>query len=165
MSGRGVKIRPAEDADLAAVSALLVETWHDTYDTLLGPARVVEITSAWHTVEALRKQRDLPATSFLVAEEGGAIVGHAVANGQDPPTLLLARLYVRPGSQRHGIGRRLLEAAAERHPDCKTMLLEVAAENAKAMAFYAREGFRPVGEKVVEGLDHLVMKKAIAPGL
>ena len=41
-----VLIRPAAPADLPAVRALLVETWHDTYDALLGAERVTEELSA-----------------------------------------------------------------------------------------------------------------------
>ena len=73
----GVLIRPATPDDLPAVRALLVETWHDTYDALLGAERVTEITNSWHSIENLGRQLDVPDTSFLVAEEDGAIVGHA----------------------------------------------------------------------------------------
>ncbi len=164
MTDSDVTIRLAQAADMPAVSRMLVETWHDTYTELLGRERVAEITGAWHSAEALERQRDQPATTFLVAEEDGAIVGHAFANAQKPPVLLLARLYVHPDRQRRGIGRRLLEAAAAHHPDRRIMRLEVATGNGKAMSFYDREGFRPVAEKVMEGLDHLVMEKVLAPG-
>jgi hypothetical protein len=39
-----------------------VETWHDTYDPLLGRERVTEITNRWHAVEALARTSPLIGT-------------------------------------------------------------------------------------------------------
>ena len=95
----GLAIRAAEPRDLEAVRALLVETWHDTYDPLLGVDKVTEITNSWHSIDALRPQLALPDCSFLVAEEGGRIVGHAFANGRRlPPLYPLASLRACPPS-------------------------------------------------------------------
>jgi ribosomal protein S18 acetylase RimI-like enzyme len=73
--------------------------------------------------------------------------------------LTISRLYVAPGRQRQGIGKRLLDAAIARHPNCDTIRLVVEAENAKGIAFYEREGFSTVGEAVVEGIRHLRMEQ------
>ncbi len=154
-------IRPAEERDLTDVRALLVETWHDTYDALIGPERVTEITNSWHAIDKLKQQLALPDCSFLVAEDGGAIVGHVFANAQRPPVLSVSRLYVAPARQRQGIGKRLLDAAIARHPGCDTIRLTVEAENAKGIAFYEREGFSTVGEAVVEGIRHFRMEKQV----
>ena len=152
-------IRPADEADIPGVHALLVETWHDTYDALIGAKRVTEITNSWHSPDKLKLQLAMPDTSFLVAEDGGAIVGHAFANAQRPPVLTLARLYVAPARQRRGIGKRLLDAATARHPACDQVRLVVEAENAKGIGFYEREGFSPVGETVVDGIKHRRMER------
>jgi ribosomal protein S18 acetylase RimI-like enzyme len=152
-------VRPAEESDIADVRALLVETWHDTYDALIGPEKVTEITDSWHSTDNLMRQLALPENSFLVAENQGTIVGHAFANAQRPPVLTISRLYVAPDRQRQGIGKQLLDAAIARHPDCDTIRLVVEAENAKGIAFYEREGFHAVGEAVVEGIRHLRMER------
>jgi ribosomal protein S18 acetylase RimI-like enzyme len=159
-----LKIRTAAASDLPAVRALLVETWHDTYDALIGPSRVTEITDAWHSLDNLARQLSVPDSSFLVAEAGGAIAGHAFANAQQLPVLFVTRLYVLPAHQRSGIGRRLLEATIACHPLATVVRLEAKAGNEKALAFYRREGFRAVGEKVVEGIPHLLMEKRIGSG-
>jgi hypothetical protein len=75
MNASAMTIRLAEPGDLAAIRDLLVETWHDTYDALIGPAKVTEITDRWHSLENLARQLALPETSFLVAEQAGDIVG------------------------------------------------------------------------------------------
>ena len=55
-----ILLRPAAADDLPAVRALLVETWHDTYDALLGAQRVTEITTDWHSIKNLRRQLGQP---------------------------------------------------------------------------------------------------------
>lgn len=159
-----MQIRPAGREDLGAVRDLLVETWHDTYDRLIGAKKVAEITDSWHSIEALGRQLDIPGLCFLVAEENGTAVGHVLADPRRPPTLLISRLYVRPSAQRRGIGRRLIAEAVARHPEASELFLEVEAENAKGIGFYRREGFEVVGERVEAGINHLQMRKPLTPG-
>jgi ribosomal protein S18 acetylase RimI-like enzyme len=164
LAGPQITIREAEPPDLAAVRALLVETWHDTYDALIGTEKVTEITDSWHSIENLKRQLAMPATAFFVAEQAGAIVGHAFANGQRPPSLMLSRLYVLPLSQRRGIGTLLLAAAIERYPACNVVRLEVEAGNAKGLAFYRGQGFHDVGERMEEGIGHIRMERHVDQG-
>ena len=89
-----VLIRPATAADLKQVREILVvvETWHDTYDALIGHERVTEITGLWHSPELLAKQLRAPGVSFLVAAHESELVGHAYANSPQPAILMLLRL-------------------------------------------------------------------------
>jgi hypothetical protein len=50
-----IHIRSAREDDLADVRDLLVETWHDTYNALLGAEKVTRITDEWHSVESLSR--------------------------------------------------------------------------------------------------------------
>jgi len=161
MADGEITIREAEAADLPAVQALLRETWHDTYDAIMGADWVSEVSGRWHSIENLLRQIGVPETSFLVAETGGAIAGHLLADARKPPRLVVSRLYVLPRHQRRGIGGRLIDAGAERHPGCDTLRLEVEAQNAKGVAFYRRAGFAEVGRNVIEGSEHLVMEKRL----
>lgn len=154
-------IRDAGEADIPAVRTLLVETWHDTYDALIGADRVKEITDSWHSIDNLRAQLSLPDALFLVADENGTIVGHILAHARRPPALTIARLYVRPSLQRRGIGSRLIGVAVARHPACEVVRLEVEADNAKGLAFYRGQGFQAIGERMEEGIRHLVMEKSL----
>ena len=47
-------VRTASERDLETIKALLVETWHATYDAIYGVERVNEITTEWHSVAALK---------------------------------------------------------------------------------------------------------------
>ena len=154
-------IRPAVPDDAGATRRVLVETWHDTYDPLLGPMRVTEITGQWHAVEVLAKQISALDALFLVAEHKGLLIGHAFARELEPGVLFLSRLYVLPTWQRQGVGARLLGAVGERHPGAVLMCLNVNAKNSKGVAFYRRHGFVAVSEREEEGLRSLRMEKAL----
>jgi ribosomal protein S18 acetylase RimI-like enzyme len=156
-----IRVRPAGRDDLEAVRGLLVVTWHDTYDPLLGGEKVEAITNAWHAVEVLAQQLDGTETSFLVAESADGIVGHAFADARRPPVLLLARLYVLPAQQRRGIGTQLLAAAIVRHPNLTLLRLNVETDNAKAVQFYRRQGFNVIGRTADEGIETLQMERVL----
>ena len=156
-------IHPATRADVSAVRRLLVETWHDSFDPLLGRERVTEITDRWHAEDLLARQLDSPDGSFLVAELGGQAVGHALAEAREPPLMVIGRLYVRPAFQRRGIGRQLLAALIRRHPQTSRIRLLVHADNAKGRSFYQRNGFVAVSEVLEEGLPALRMEKVLGP--
>ncbi|TIV74013.1 MAG: GNAT family N-acetyltransferase, partial [Mesorhizobium sp.] len=47
-------VRTASERDLVAVRALLVETWHATYDAIYGAERVTAITDDWHSIASLK---------------------------------------------------------------------------------------------------------------
>lgn len=159
MAEGDITIRHAVTGDLPAVRALLNETWHDTYDALLGAEWVTEVSGRWHAIENLQKQLGVPGTSFLVAVDQGRIVGHILVDARDPPSLVISRLYVLPAHQRGGVGARLLAAATAEHPEAELLRLDVEARNEKGVNFYRRAGFTEVGRTVIEGSEHLVMER------
>jgi len=141
MTEGDITIRRAEADDLQAVRALLAETWHDTYDAIMGADWVSEVSGRWHAVENLGRQLLAEGSSFLVAIDQGKVIGHILADAREAPLLVISRLYVHPAHQRGGVGGRLLDAALAEHPDCDTLRLEVEAQNEKGVAFYRRAGF------------------------
>ena len=154
-------IRRAVPRDAEETRRVLVETWHDTYDPLLGSEKVAEITGRWHAVEVLTQQIGLPNALFLVSGHPGRLTGHAFARMPQPGVLFLSRLYVLPVWQRQGLGTRMLEAVVEQHPGAAWMRLNVEAENKKGVAFYRRHGFTVAGERTEEELRSLQMEKAL----
>ena len=159
---RQIMIRPAMPDDIGEVRKLLVATWHDTYDSLLGVERVTETTNQWHALDVLATQAAHPNASFLVASQGGKMVGHTFAVEQDGDVLLLSRLYVLPTRQRQGIGGGLLRASVQRHPGTTRVQLAVEARNTNALAFYGRHGFVVTGEVDEEEPRPLRMEVAVA---
>jgi ribosomal protein S18 acetylase RimI-like enzyme len=162
--GEDVRIRSGEAADAASVNGLLVETWHDTYDSLLGFERVSTITASWHSEEALSRQIADPKLAFLVAADGTRIVGHALGSVAASGDIVLSRLYVEPERQSQGIGRRLIVALARRFSGASAMAAAVHAENAGALRFYRAAGFE-IGEAFEEeGIPHLRVRLQLAGG-
>lgn len=140
-----IEIRPATDDDLAAVSALLAETWHATYDGIYGRERVADITASWHAPEALAKGVAKPDHRFLVAVEGGRIAGTISIGKACGGGVTLDRLYVHPSAQGQGLGRKLLDAGLGAFPADAEVTLEVEPANASAILFYERNGFAVTG--------------------
>ena len=141
MTPADLVIRDAEAADLPAVRALLVETWHATYDGIYGWQRVAEITNAWHSLDALAAQLGRESGVSLVALIGEEVVGTASARSEPDHAALLTRLYVLPARQGEGIGRTLLQVALACFPDAPVARLEVESQNEPAITFYERMGF------------------------
>jgi ribosomal-protein-alanine N-acetyltransferase len=84
---------------------------------------------------------------YLVAMDEGEIAGYAGLAVIDPSEAWVQNIAVRRQSQRHGVGRQLLEALlaeAKRRAVTRT-LLEVAVDNAPAQRLYATYDFEPVG--------------------
>ena len=161
MRGSDATVRDTTAADLPEVRRLLVATWHDTYDALIGADKVAAVTDRWHAIAVLQRQLEDPALAFLVAAENGRIVGHASVHADRLPTLRLGRLYVLPAAQRRGIGGRLLATAIARYPTARAMQLTVEADNEKGVAFYRKHGFAILEQVREDGIPALRMEKAL----
>jgi [ribosomal protein S18]-alanine N-acetyltransferase len=117
----------------------------------------------WHVAEVLPIEDDLFGAErwspgmfwnelaqrhfYLVAMDEGEIAGYAGLAVIDPSEAWVQNIAVRRQSQRHGVGRQLLEALlaeAKRRAVTRT-LLEVAVDNAPAQRLYATYDFEPVG--------------------
>lgn len=146
-------IRPATNADLEAVQRLLAMTWHDTYDATMGQEKVDEISGRWHRVEALARDLAAAGSLFLIAEEEGAIAGHAYAAPSPGGGARLSRLYVLPTHQGRGLGALLLDAVVLALPEAHSLVLEVEETNVAARRFYGRHGFAVTGRTASCGRD------------
>jgi ribosomal protein S18 acetylase RimI-like enzyme len=141
-----VFVRTASERDLPAIRALLVETWHATYDAIYGAERVTAITDDWHSIGSLKARLARPNSEYLVADDGKAIGGmaYAAAAGEGK-TVMLFQLYVAPSRQGAGIGTMLLAEIEASFPDADSIRLEVEEANARAVGFYRAHGFAEAG--------------------
>jgi len=156
-----LQIRRGEAADVEAVSRLLTQTWHHTYDALMGAEAVTRMSEAWHRPAVLANQLSRTRSAFLVAEAGSQIIGHAYARLTSPATLFLARLYVHPAHQRAGVGTELLTHLLPLFPRARRIELSVVKQNLAAVEFYRRYEFEVISESVEDGAALLLMRRRV----
>ncbi len=138
-------VRTASKRDLAAISKLLGEVWHSTYDAIYGVEKVTKITSEWHKVNALEKQLAKPASEFLIADDGKEIAAMAFASQINDISVKLNQLYILPSFQGKGIGKMLLDEIEESFFEAREFMLEVEEKNATAIGFYEKQGYLKTG--------------------
>jgi len=149
-----VPIRPAAPDDAAALAALGAETFHETFEGTAPEDDLRRFLA--ETYSPARQAAELadPAVQLFVAEAAGRLVGYAMLRAGPPPAEVdgpapveLARLYVRRSTIGAGLGHRLLARALDeaRGRGFRTVWLGVWEHNHRALAFYARHGFRDVG--------------------
>lgn len=139
-------IRRGVAGDAEAVSALLLEVWHDTYDRLFGAEKVADISRQWHSAEVLGQQIAAPDHLFLVAAQSTGLCGHAYAFVGEDGEFQLSRIYVRPEAQGKGLGKALLDKVVAGFPNTSKITLEVHEKQFSAHRFYLANGFAIVGD-------------------
>lgn len=125
--------RPEETQALLAV---WVASWRATYADIAFEARCPWLLDHLAELEAQGAQ-----TLCLWEDAPLFLAGFVVI---DPKTGWLDQLCVHPERFGAGVAETLIAAARARAPGC--VRLDVNADNARALRFYQREGFRRMGE-------------------
>lgn len=148
-----VMIRPAETADVQALSALAVETFTAASGDSFSAADLAAHIER-HLSEAC-VARMIAADVVLLVETADRMIGFAqcgavkmALDGATDADRELSRLYVLADFQGQGIGTRLMEAALH-HPQLSTapnVYLDVWEHNHGAQSLYRRFGFTVIGK-------------------
>jgi len=159
-----IHIRPATDADSASLSALAATTFRETFEHENTPEDMARYLAETFTPDRLAAEIGDPAGAILLAEHCGTsgdargdaeLVGYAHLVGgpapaavQGPRPLELKRLYVARAWHGRRVAQALMDAIihAARDRGAGTLWLGVWERNPRAVAFYAKYGFRRVGE-------------------
>lgn len=149
-------LRAATTADAAALSALDVEVWRETYAGVLSAALLGGLDrNAFHDLaffEALLS-RCGATERVIVAESADRVVGYCWFGPCGDPGAAqrgeIERLYVAAGSRDCGLGRRLLDEALStlRARGVAPVRTTVFVANERARRFYERAGAREVGRQ------------------
>lgn len=142
-------IRPADDGDLGA----LVELEHEAFGQ-----------GAW-SAGTLREEIALADRIVLVDERDGVATGY-VDVGVVADVADLHRVVVAAAHRRHGVASSLVGSASTAAADrgATRMLLEVADDNAPALALYDAHGFEPIARRrgyYGPGRDALVLEASL----
>lgn len=143
-----VHLRAAKPQDWKEIAALLDETWHASYDHILGRLRVNWIVRSLARLEHWLGDPSLGATfPVVVAEVDRRIVGIANAGATHTAGIsTLWMLYILPSHQSMGIGKELMENTLSRLPGAARTQVQVLPDNHGAIRFYERNGFRPLNK-------------------
>ncbi|MCS6806016.1 MAG: N-acetyltransferase [Acidobacteriota bacterium] len=155
-------IRPYKPQDLLALHKI---------ETICFPKGIA------YTQAELRHYITTPRSLTLVAEDdNGQIVGFIVAQVEcwrkqapQPPQLWghIITIDILPSFRRHGLGQALLKEAEQwlMSQGCVLIELEVSIENAPAIAFYQKNGYRPcwlLSRYYPDGTDAYLMQKEVS---
>jgi ribosomal-protein-alanine N-acetyltransferase len=149
-----VTVRAATESDLEAIAA-------SEADNLGADAW------SWGLVEEGVAGR-LPTVHYLVAEEDGQVVGHAVIS-LVADIAELQRIAVALGHRRRGVAGALLEEVVGLavRSGADRLLLEVRADNDAALSFYAAHGFVEVDRRpryYRDGATAIVLRRSLGEG-
>jgi phosphinothricin acetyltransferase len=166
-----MKIRPARDADIAAITTIYahhVLNGTGTFETT--PPNEEEMRQRWADVVS----KDLP---YIVLEDDSAVLGFAYCNWFKPrPAYRFSAedsIYLAPAASGRGLGRILLSeliAQAERSGVRKLIAVIGDSENTGSIGVHHACGFQDVGVLGASGwkfgrwLDVVLMERSIGLG-
>lgn len=160
-----VQLRPATQEDALCLSVLATQVFLDTYATTgIRPAIAKEVLHTF-SVSAFASLLDQHGTFIHVVERDGHLLGFSQINIGTRQELLTARhpaeldrLYVQEAFTRMGLGSQLLQIAETTAAQHGTdfMWLTSWVHNARALQFYARQGYADIGSTsfLMDGETH-----------
>ena len=133
-----MKIRRAQQSDLAPIAALHAESWRDAYSDVLPEQYLtdqlaVDLQRHWRSVEIR------PDDVVLVAEDDGIIGFIAIWCRFEP---FIDNIHVKPSERSRRIGSALMKSAVSRliRAGHRTAYLWVVESNQRAIHFYQKLG-------------------------
>ena len=168
-----VRIRRGVAADASALAAFAARTFHETFAADNRPEDMAaHLTSAFGVAQQTRELGD-PDVATLLAFRTATLVAFAQVRRKPPPPCVtqprpieLQRFYVDRPAHGTGVAQTLMAAArrAAHEFGGEYLWLGVWERNPRAIAFYAKAGFRDVGSTVFQvGPDRQTDRVLVAP--
>jgi L-amino acid N-acyltransferase YncA len=171
MQAEQARVRPARDADLAAVAGILA--FYVTSSVATFEEEPPDVPQ-WH--QRLRDLAELKLP-FLVAEAGGTVAGYAYASPWRPKSAyrhtVEDSVYLAPGQRGRGLGRLLLESLLTGCADAGVrQVIAVIADSGDpaSVALHRACGFADagrlsqVGYKHGRWIDTVLLQRELQPG-
>jgi diamine N-acetyltransferase len=152
-------IRHANPDDASLLVELGARTFSETFAADNAPEDLAAYLASSFNLAQQQAELADPASSFLVAEVGGAAAGYAKLHAGEPAEGIsgaqpveLVRLYVSREWLGLGVGEALMLACLNEAKQAghETIWLGVWERNGRARAFYRKWNFRAVGEHVFQ---------------
>jgi ribosomal protein S18 acetylase RimI-like enzyme len=149
-----VVVRAAGVDDVREIQRVARTTWDHTYKLSIPESVRAEFVSQAYSADSLRRRME--SNVFLVATEGGEILGFVDFGSLSETEVELAAIYILPGMQGQGIGARLLETGIGAFTPRTRFVLRVEQDNMQARRLYEAHGFRRTGEHTDAFYGHVV---------
>jgi ribosomal protein S18 acetylase RimI-like enzyme len=145
-------IRRLSPSDVEELRGLLRTCWIDTYTGILPESVINTAIKEWQSKENLLRGLENPRAYYAGYIIDGVLAGMVSAGKTASDTVKIFQLYVRPGHQRNGIGRALMDGAIKHFSSdaVRKVVLEVEKANQKGVSFYKKYGFAYPSEAVVK---------------
>ena len=140
-------IRRARVRDAAQLAALAERTFRETFAKDNRAEDMDRFTRSVYGEDKQRREIEDPAMVTLLAERDGAMIAFAQLKRLDEEDVEILRFYVDARWHGQGVAQELMRAAedAARELGATTVRLGVWERNARAIAFYAKCGYRDAG--------------------
>lgn len=148
-----VTIRELHATDAPLLAHMAERMFRDTYGATHGAMLDPYCAKAFAPGVQERELAE-PGAGALIAEAHGEPAGYAQYRRRPSPVgvddadaVEIARFYIDRAHHGRGVAQQLMDATLARAADdgARTVWLQAAEYNARALAFYARQGFRLVG--------------------
>ena len=153
-----IRIRRFGPDDAAGVSTVMPEAFR----SFLGEKGGERILAALSDADRYRGKS--PTAASYVAEAGGEIVGYVSGSVNVWGFGTLSLIGVKPSHFHRGVGTRLMEKMVTfwRRKKMRKVTTCVSAHNGRALVFYLKNGFVPVGyqrDHFIEGVDEVILDR------
>lgn len=140
-------IRRARIRDAAQLAALAERTFRETFAKDNRAEDMDRFTKSVYGEDKQRREIEDPAMVTLLAERDGAMIAFAQLKRLDEEDVEILRFYVDARWHGQGVAQELMRATedAARELGATTVRLGVWERNARAIAFYAKCGYRDAG--------------------
>ncbi len=155
MPGLSFQLRRGNRSDAAALGKFAARSYAETFGHATRPEDLAAYLAATYGERQQREELTSPNVITILAEFTNVLVGYTQVRLHPPPECVagdapveLWRFYVDQPWQGRGLAQQLLTAAqmaAASELGGRTLWLSVWERNARAISFYAKNGFRDVG--------------------
>ncbi|MDR2882465.1 MAG: GNAT family N-acetyltransferase [Alistipes sp.] len=137
--------RKATPDDCELINSIAHRIWAPTYQHLMSPGQLAYMFEMMYSPDNLRRAMIEGGQTFMIFSLDGDDVGYVSYETLPDHDFYLQKIYLLPGLQGRGSGRRMLESLLDHlrsvDPAARRLGLNVNRRNLKAVWFYLRNGF------------------------
>jgi len=144
-----ITLRNWTEEDFQTVRNILLVTWKDAYHFIPEKDIIIHLDNFYSETKLLELFNDHRTNGILAEIENKPVGWMKLFDNQLAEKFFISSLYVLPGFQGYGIGRKLLLKAEETASKLKhdKVWLGVMKDNVKTLEWYRRIGFQFVEEE------------------